>query len=408
MGLLSFVSASFLDDNSVASPPTLEKNMPQIEAVNLETLANSSMYVAISFERFGNSRKAKVNIQTEAVESRFSHSKRLLNSPELAAITKADAGIKAQVEALCLPSKHEMAGLRMAPNKNVIKIAAILKEYKTVTRPALIAEFIAVYPAQFQEAVIELKEHFNPSHFPSVTDLAAEFTFEYAFVNFGVPQSLADLSPELLEEETAKQQETFKDAMNSVADTMLATFAEMVTKLNDGLNGKSSVDGKKKSLLPSHFDKLTEFIAGFEAMSSFAPQVLKAEVAKIQALMNGVDIEKVKHSDNLKAELSAKTGEIVSTMVASGNLKGRFFRKPEPKPALDQVAADLAAAEAYGKTVPVVPMPDKIEVVFADGSTAVAPNKAQGGQDLLAAMLKSTGDNLGVPFQFEGDSEVHG
>lgn len=354
--------------------------MPQIEAVNLESLANSSMYVAISFERFGNSRKAKVDITTTAVESRFSHSKRLLNSPELAAISKADTGIKASVDALCLPSKHEMAGLRMAPNKNVLKIAAMLKEYKTVTRPELIQALIAAYPAQLAEAMVELKEHFNPAHFPSVAELSNEFTFEYAFVNFGVPQHMADLSPELFEEQVEQQKETFKDAVNEVSNTLLATFAEMVSKLNAGLNGKNA-DGQKKSLLPSHFAKLTEFINGFEAMSSFAPDVLKAEVAKMQQLMIGVDIDKVRNSDNLKADLSAKTGEIVNTVVTAGNLKGRFFRQPAPKP------------------VPQVSIVDEVQTA----ETLMPPDATPlpGESDMLAAMLKSAESNIGAKIEFE-------
>jgi len=356
-----------------------------VETVNLESLANSSMYVSIAFERFGNSRKAKVQVNTTAVESRFSHSKRLLNSPELAAITKADNGIKAVVDALCLPSKHEMAGLRMAPNKNVLKIAAILKEYKTVTRPALIQELITAYPAQLQEAMIELKEHFNPAFYPTVEELVDEFTFEYAFINFGVPSHMADLSPELFEEEAAKQQETFKDAVNEVSNTLLATFAEMVTKLNDGLNGKSSVDGKKKSLLPSHFDKLTEFINGFEAMSSFAPAVLKAEVDKMKALMSGVDIDKVRNSENLKAELSAKTGEIVSTCVASGQLKGRFFRHT-PKP---QIEPDGLKPSEMGVSDAVIVAHD-----MANWNQAIEAVRAPlpGESDMLAAMLKPQGE----------------
>ena len=367
-----------------------------VETVNLESLANSSMYVSIQFERFGNSRKAKVEVKTDAVESRFSHAKRLLNSPELAAITKADNGIKALVDALCLPSKHEMAGLRMAPNKNVLKIAAILKEYKTVGRPALIADLVAVYPKQLAEAQVELKEHFNPAHFPSVTELADEFTFEYAFINFGVPQTLAELSPELLEEEKAKQAENFKDAVSEVANTLLASFAELVNKLNAGLNG-TTVDGKKKSLLPSHFDKLTEFIAGFEAMSSFAPEALKAEVAKMQQVMTGVDIDKVRNSDNLRAELINKVGEAAKTMAAAGEVRGRFFRRPEPK----TLTGSAPEAEALSVADLLIPSDETLEKV-SPGCT-----KSQAENDMLAAMLKSTSDNLGIPFQFEGDPEVH-
>lgn len=362
-----------------------------VEVLNLESLANSSMYVSIQFERFGNWRKAKVEVKTEAVESRFSHAKCLLNSPELAAITKADNDIKTQVDALCLPSRHEMAGLRMAPNKNVLRIANILKDYKTVGRPALIAALVAAYPTQLAEARVELKEHFNPKHFPSVEELADEFVFEYAFINLGVPDVLGALSPELLEEEKEKRVENFKNAIDEVGNTLLASFAELVNKLNDGLNGTSN-DGKKKSLLPSHFDKLTEFIAGFDAMASFAPEALKAEVAKMQQVMIGVDINKVRHSDNLRAELITKVGEAAKTMAAAGEVKGRFFRKPEPKPEsqAEQMMAGLDDVEAHLKAEAEPTQP-----------------KSQAEADMLAAMLKSTGDNLGIPFQFEGSDEVY-
>lgn len=358
--------------------------MPQIEAVNLESLANSSMYVAISFERFGNSRKAKVDITTTAVESRFSHSKRLLNSPELAAITKADNGIKEMVDALCLPSKHEMAGLRMAPNKNVLRIAAILKEYKNITRPALIQNLIDAYPAQLKEAMDELKEHFNPAHFPFVSELADEFSFEYFFVTFGVPKTLADLDPDLLKEESDKQQETFKDAMSSVSNTLLETFAGLVNKLNDGLNGKE-VGGKRKAMLPSHFTKLTEFIENFEAMSSFAPEVLRAEVTKMRALMAGIDINKVRESDTLKDELTAKTGEIAAAVAAgaAGNMGGRFFRPAPPKP--EPTMAEL-----------LIPSDETLEQV----SPGITAPKSQAETDMLQAMLKSAESNIGMPIVF--------
>jgi len=143
---------------------------------------------------------------------------------------------------------------------------------------------------------------------------------------------MADLSPELFEEEAAKQQETFKSAMDSVSETLLATFSELLNKLNDGLNGKSAIDGKKKSLLPSHFAKLKEFIDGFEAMSSFAPATLKAEVAKMQQLMIGVDIDKVRHSDNLRADLIALGPDGTRTIPAREFFAGPYetaLRHPE-------------------------------------------------------------------------------
>lgn len=317
-----------------------------IETLNMTSLAASTMYVSMTFSRFGNTRRADVEMTTNAVESRFSHSKKLLISPELTAITKADNGIRDMVDALCLPNKRELAGLRMAPNKNVPAIARLLKEYKETTRLELIAALVNVYPIQLEDAKTELKEHFNPAHFPTVAELADEFSFEYAFINFGVPTQLSAISPELFEEETEKQRTNFKNAIAVASETILETFATLVVKLNDGLNGTSSLDGSKKNLSPSHFTKLQEFIQGFEAMSEFTSPALKIEVDKMRLLLTGVDINKVRESDNLKTELKTKVGQAAETMLSQTTIKGRMFRRPEPKPQPETVSEPIGSSLA--------------------------------------------------------------
>src|ERR1019366_8953012 len=113
--------------------------------INLETLADQTFFVSMKFERFGNLRKAHVVMDTDANESRFKHSKTLLDSPELKAIADADRGVKLQVELLCMPTKADI-GVRFAPVANFSKIATILKSYQTVTRPGLVKIFLAVVP----------------------------------------------------------------------------------------------------------------------------------------------------------------------------------------------------------------------------------------------------------------------
>ena len=83
-----------------------------IETTDLTSLSDKTCFLRLNFGRFGVTRKVDIGIQSEAVESRFTHQKKLLVSPELKAIAKADNEIKAQIDAICLPYD---VGIRFAP-----------------------------------------------------------------------------------------------------------------------------------------------------------------------------------------------------------------------------------------------------------------------------------------------------
>jgi hypothetical protein len=303
-----------------------------VETVSLESLADKVLYVALRFERFGNTRKTHVDMNDEGVvQSRFVHNQKLLVSPELAAIQKADSAIKALVESLCLPSKNT-AGLRMLPTGNVKKVRVLLNEYQQETRPALVQALVAVYESQYNEAQQELGAHFNPKHYPAVAFLAAEFNFTYAFVNFGVPGNLQNIDPEAFEEETKKAQQKFIESMEEVSQAMRATFTSLVENLGAGLSGQKNAEGQKKKLHPAHVKKLAEFLAGFDVLNVRNDQALKVEVDKMRKLMEGVDIEKIKESENLRTSLTTQFEDISKELLAMAPVSGRFFRAPQAEP----------------------------------------------------------------------------
>ena len=293
--------------------------------VNLETLADQTFFVSMKFERFGNLRKANVIMDTDANESRFKHSKTLLDSPELKAIADADRGIKLQVELLCMPTKADI-GVRFAPVANFSKIATILKSYQTVTRPGLVKIFLAVVPEQIIAAKAELKEHFNAGHYPSIDVMEQEFSFRYSFPTFGVSGKLESINPTIFAEEKAKMAEFIKDAAEEVVLAMRATAQGLVQKLADGLSGEKSADGKTHKLLPRTVEKLQEFVNGFDVMNCANDTELKAEMAKLALLMNGMDVEKIRHNDGFKTDMNAKVSEIAATLSVLAVVKGRKFR----------------------------------------------------------------------------------
>jgi hypothetical protein len=318
-----------------------------IETLNLESIANKTMYVSLSFGRFGNRRKAKVEIVTEANAKRFNHSKKLLESPELSAIAKADAGIKLIIDALCLPTRKEI-GIRLAPKANIKKIVAIAKQYQQFDRPELVKAAVLAYPDQRSNAMVELKEHFNPLQFPSVEEFEKAFYFEYKLLNFGVPVDLQEIDPEVYEAEVQKEKQTFVESITEITKAFRFAASELVTKLAEGLKGGETADGKPRKLYSAHFDMLTEFLSKADVMNVHGDTDLKGELDTLKLLMTGVDVEKVRHNDGLKADLAAKVGAIAESLSKMAEVKpGRFFRNTPnddtSKQELDTANTGLAA-----------------------------------------------------------------
>lgn len=307
-----------------------------IETLNLESLASKAAFLSLKFSVFGNLRKAHVEAKTDANQKRFKHSKQLLESPELLAISRADVAIKEAIKNYCLPSNID-AGLRSVPNDNLNVVCEMLDEYQDVTRPALVEAFLAVYPDQIKTAEKELKEHFNSLHYLSVDEMREEFVFEYHIVTFGQPPDhLKAFAPKLFEKEKAKAHKLIVDAANDIAQAMRATAFGLVNKLADTLK-PSETDGKQKKFFGAHIDNVKEFLNGFDIRNVTDDAGLKAEMDKLKQLMDGVDAEKVRHSDTLKIELSSQVSEIAKQLSSMVEVKGRKFRdapvaQPEPEP----------------------------------------------------------------------------
>lgn len=281
---------------------------------NLGNLAERVSFLTISCGRFGNVRKSNVELNTTANHSRFATNKKLLVSPELKQIAKRDEEVKHQVEAYLLPFK---AGISMLPNANGQAVKKILEEYKKIERPSLVKAFVMVYKSQVETATVELKEEFVAADYKPVEAVAAEFDFDYLIWSLNLPDELKD-----------KAAETIMEAAATVADALTLAAHECVSKLADSLSANE--DGKPKKLYDKQFVKLQEFLAGFDIKNVVDSKELKAEMDKLKALMAGVDPNKVRENEGLRANIATKMSEATASLTAMVQHKGRKFRDAEP------------------------------------------------------------------------------
>lgn len=291
----------------------------QIEVTTLGNLADKTMFLTLEFNRFGNSRKADVEVaNTTAQQNRFSHSKQLLDSPELKAIAKADAALRVWIDTQPACWKHGKS-TRVVGYDSVAVILEACKNYEKVTRPALVEKFVEVYLQRIAEAQKALGDKFNGNDYPSVDAVRQEFSFDWNLLSFSTPEKLKTISPEFF----AKEQEKLQLAVDEWKQGRRAILQEMVTHLLGVLNPE---EGKKKRLHAVAVTKLQDFLKTFDLNSVPDDAELHAEVVKLKALMAGVDVDKIKESDNLKADLVKQFTEVsasVSTLVTSS---GRKFR----------------------------------------------------------------------------------
>jgi hypothetical protein len=291
-----------------------------IETTNLDALVDKTVFLRLNFGRFGVTRKVDIGIQSEAVESRFTHQKKLLVSPELKAIAKADNEIKAQIDAICLPYD---VGIRFAPIAAIEQIDSILSNYAK-TRPALVESFLAVYNDQIKDSKIELMEQFNGADYPSTENVGAQFTFTYQFISFSVPGHLKSVAPGVFAAEKEKAHEMLMEAAAGIGQALATTAHELVANLLDRLT--PDADGKSKKLYAVHVTKLQEFLNTFDLRNVTDSKELQTEMDKLKAIMSGIDVEKIKNFETLRLDLQSQFKNVTQSIGSLIEVKGRKFR----------------------------------------------------------------------------------
>ena len=295
----------------------------EVTVQTVSNLADKTMFLTLEFNRFGNSRQADVEVaNTTADQTRFTHSKKLLNSPELKAIQKADNALRNYIDMQPTVWKYGKS-MRVVGFEGVDHIDEVCENYQTITRPGLVTKFVDVYLERIAEAQKQLGDKFNAQDYPTLAQVKEEFAFTYQLVSFSTPEGLKASHPKLYAKEKEKATKMYSLAVEDWKNGRRAILQEMVNHL---LSILTPEEGKKKKLHATAVTKLQTFLDTFDLGSVPDDDGVKGDVAKLKMLMQGVDADKIKESDNLKAELVAgftAANANLSTLVTS---TGRKFR----------------------------------------------------------------------------------
>ena len=292
------------------------------------SIADKVTLAKLSFGVIGNVRKIKRNqikgfVGDELAPvsaSATKHEKKLLDSPELRAIVKADGDLKRNVEQLSLP--YSM-GFLMVPNENLSLVNDLILTHLD-TRPSLVDAFIGMYKTRQDQAELSLGTLHNPSDYLTESDAREKFYFEYAYLAFEVPEQLKLNG--LYEQESAKLQSTIANVTDEITILMRESLLELVSHLKSAL--EPNADGKPKRLFASAVTNIQDFLDTFKSRNITNDSDLESltgELAKV--LHPNFDVAVVKADSQYKDTVHTSMAEIAAKLTAMiETVPGRKFR----------------------------------------------------------------------------------
>lgn len=293
-----------------------------------EDLARKTVLLIVRFSTFGNSRRVSTNkIDIDADKALIRVQKTLLDSKELDRIDKANARIRRELEAVCLPFE---SAIRLVPLEKVPEAKEICDAYEKTEFPELVEDFIKAYPKLCETAAKRLRNVYNASDYPSKEYVKAKFGFSYQFASFGVPGQLKELSMELFKSEQDKAARQFREAADVINDVRRETLSQLVSHLAERLESDEKRDGKPKIFKQTAVTKLQKFLDEFEVMNVTDDAQLATIVKKGRKLLSGVSYEGLKTTDTLREKVKTELDKITVTLEAMvENKPSRKFRELE-------------------------------------------------------------------------------
>lgn len=266
----------------------------------------------------GNSRKFENGDGAENKDW-LKHQKQLLASPEYESIRAIQAATRQWFRTRAVPGEFFREGCYLL-NKDFVQSA---KEYVDNQRVALqgaVDGLLDVYDVRKTEAkdrfdaiAAEKGEPslYDEADYPTPAQWQSAVRIKVQYTEFGTPESLEAIDPELYAEQRAEADAEWKKAIEDVRLALRGSLAEIIGKLVGRLEPDAQT-GTAKSIKTNTFNKLAEFISFFEKRDVTNDQQCKALVDKARQVLADVDCEKIRTN----AEFSASVQQSFSKLHA--------------------------------------------------------------------------------------------
>jgi hypothetical protein len=266
-----------------------------------------------------------LEVTTTADKSQLRHQKQLIDSPELDEIRSQDGFMIRHLESKsCTYSKST----RFLPRSEAEQMYRALEAYRTIRRPALVAKFMAAYKTleavDFAPLKDALGDQFDRGDYPNSLAVEAGFNFSFELREVGTV-SLSGLPDFIVAAEIEKDKARRAAAVIEWQAILRFAGQKAVDALFEAL--KPQPDGKRRRLFDSTVTNLTEYLDTFNTRDLAGDvEYQKTVVEPLRAIMKGVSMEKIRHSDNLRAYIVDKVEDVRKNASLLVQATGRKFR----------------------------------------------------------------------------------
>ncbi len=290
-----------------------------------QDLAQKTVCVKVRLGRLGNTRKvSNSQVEVDTDKSQIRVSKHLLDSKELRAIANFDGEVRRYLYDTCLPFE---AGIHLCPLALLEEMEGRLRQLGT-RRRGLIEEFLAVYPLLCQEAGKRLRSLYNPTDYPPVEYVTQQFTFNWQYISFGVPDQLREISTKIWQDEREKAAQVMAEAGQEIQQVLRSAMAELVKHMRDRL--KDGPDGKPLKFKESTVSNLADFLGTFNFRNVTDDAELRSLVDKTRGLLLGVSADDLRTTAGVRAKVQQGMADLAAeldTLIVKR--PGRKFRLNE-------------------------------------------------------------------------------
>jgi len=286
-------------------------------------LAKKTVCIKVRLSTMGNTRKVSTSqIEADADKDLLRVSKRLVDSPELKAITRFDGEIRRFLYNMCLPFE---IGIHLLPIAALEAVESRLRQFAG-DRKQLVEAFLSAYSGLCLDAAGRLRGLYNPADYPPADEVAREFGFSWQYVSFGVPDQLKGISREVWDQEREKAALRMAEASSEIQVVLRESMAKLVQHMADRL--KEGPDGKPLRFKETTVSNLVEFLTNFEFRNVTDDNELQSLVSQARELMTGVSADDLRTTGDLRAKIqqgmTGIAGQLDTLLTRTGSRKFRF------------------------------------------------------------------------------------
>lgn len=287
------------------------KTIAEIGGSATSTVQDQTVILSLTLHRFGDRLKlADEEYEAQdAQKKRTTAHKRLLSSDELDAVVSLQQAARRAVQRFAVSCSAVRAGRYVVPIALVERVEETIAAYSSQI-DAAVARLVASYPRLIANDARELGALFDSRDYPDALTLQRSFGIEVEWEATSVPVALKQIKRSLFERERAKAQKKWAEAGDEIRDALRAGFVDLIGRLGERLT--PSPDGSRRVLKGGLVDGLKEFLALFDAKNLSDDRELRRLVDQARALIDGVDADDLRKSENIRAEIREGLNTITS------------------------------------------------------------------------------------------------